>query len=543
MQMLKDFKKSTIYQIYPKSFQDTNNDGIGDLQGVIKRLPYLQKLGVDLIWLSPIYPSHQFDNGYDVDDYCAIDPVFGDFDDFEELITKANQCGIGIMLDMVFNHTSTYHEWFQKALAGDEKYQDYYILKDGKEDGSLPTNWDSKFGGPAWKYEEKLGKYYLHLYHEKQADLNWKNPEVREELVEVLKFWKNKGVKGFRFDVINVISKPDVFEDDFEGDGRRFYTDGPMVTPWLKELFSKAEIEDCVTVGELSSTSIENSIKYTNPENAGLSMAFNFHHMKVDYKDGQKWTLQEMDWFKFFELLDTWQEEVQEGNGWSAWFMNNHDQPRALSRFAKSDLFQYELASSIACLTHMMRGTPYVYQGEEIGMTNPGFTSIDDYVDYESINYYKILIANGISQEEALKILAAKSRDNARVPVRWDDSDLGGFTSARPWMAVHPDKSINYEEAIKNEDSIFYYYKDLIELRKNHLAISHGAYKNVYFDDKIYIFDRIIGEEKLRILMNFSDQKQDVSKFIPDNNTILLNNYKNFEPQVLYPYNSIILSY
>ncbi|MDO5026572.1 MAG: alpha,alpha-phosphotrehalase [Tissierellia bacterium] len=540
--MLKDFKKSTIYQIYPKSFQDTNNDGIGDLQGVIKRLPYLHKLGVDFIWLSPIYPSHQYDNGYDVDDYCAIDPIFGDFDDFKELVSKANNLGINIMLDMVFNHTSTYHDWFQKALAGDKKYQDYYIFKDAKGE-SLPTNWESKFGGPAWKYVDELGKYYLHLYHEKQADLNWKNPQLRQELVEVLKFWKDKGVRGFRFDVINVISKPDIFEDDFEGDGRRFYTDGPMVTPWLKDLFSQAGIEDFVTVGELSSTSIDNSINYTKPENASLSMAFNFHHMKVDYKDGQKWTLQAMDWYKFFDLLDTWQREVQKGNGWSAWFMNNHDQPRALSRFMENENFQYELATSLASLTHLMRGSPYVYQGEEIGMTNPGFKSIDDYVDYESINYYKILLDKGISKDQALKILSTKSRDNARVPMRWDASETGGFTNQNAWMAFHPDRSINYEDAIRNENSIFYFYKDLIALRKKHPAISHGVYEKVYFDDKIYIFDRINDGEKIRVFMNFSDQEVEISQFIPEHVKILSNNYKNFDSKSLHPYNSIVLSY
>lgn len=538
--MHKDFQRFSIYQIYPKSFQDTNDDGIGDLQGVIKRLPYLHKLGINFIWLSPIYPSHQYDNGYDVDDYCDIDPRFGNFDDFEELIKKAKEFDINIMLDMVFNHTSTYHKWFQNALSGDENYMDYYIFKDPK-DGSYPTNWQSKFGGSAWKYVEKLDKYYLHLYHEKQADLNWNNPKLRDELAEVLRFWKNKGVKGFRFDVINVISKPEVFEDDFEGDGRRFYTDGLMVMPWLNELFSKAEIEDCVTVGELSSTSIENSIKYTNPDHKGLSMAFNFHHMKVDYKDGDKWTLAPMDWLKFFELLDKWQAEVQEGNGWSAWFLNNHDQPRSLTRFAKDDKYRYELATALATLTHTMRGTPYIYQGEEIGMTNPKFDTIDQYQDYESTNYYNILLGKGISPENALEILAAKSRDNARVPIRWDDSEYGAFSNTKPWIPVHPDKSINYEEAIKDKDSILYFYKDLIKLRKEHDSIAFGEYKKVYFDDKVYIFERIFEEEKVRVVMNFSDQEIDCHECIKDKKEILINNY-NAVKDSLMPYQALVIS-
>lgn len=538
--MHKNYKEYTIYQIYPRSFQDTNDDGFGDLEGVIRRLPLLHKLGVDMIWLSPIYLSHQYDNGYDVDDYCSIDPKFGDFDTFDRMVQEAKKYNITFMLDMVFNHTSTHHEWFQKALAGDKKYQDYYIFRDNE--GKLPTNWESKFGGPAWKYVESLDKYYLHLYHENQADLNWKNPEVREELVEVLKFWKNKGVEGFRFDVINVINKPDVFEDDYKGDGRRFYTDGPMVITWLQELFDKADIKDCVTVGELSSTSIANSIKYTNPDNGGLSMAFNFHHMKVDYKDGEKWTLAPIDWSKFFELLDKWQDEVQKGNGWSAWFMNNHDQPRSLTRFAKSSEYQFELASALATLTHMMRGTPYVYQGEEIGMTNPKFDSIDQYKDYESTNYYKILLDKGMAPEEALKILAAKSRDNARVPIRWDDSELGDFTQGEPWMAVHPDKSINYKDTIDDSDSIFYFYQKLIALRKEHKPIAYGTYKKVYFDESVYVFDRDYEDEKIRIYLNFSDKEVDLSRFEEDDSKVLANNYDEESLSKFKPYQALISS-
>lgn len=542
--MLNKFKKYTIYQIYLRSFQDNDGDGIGDLEGVIERLPLISKLGIDFIWISPFYESHQYDNGYDVDDYKSIDPVFGDFEIFDRLVHKAKEFNIGIMLDMVFNHSSTYHKWFQKALQGDKEYQDYYIFKDNE--GSIPTNWQSKFGGSAWKYIEDLDKYYLHLFHEKQADLNWKNPKIMNEMVDVLKFWKSKGVTGFRFDVINLISKPDVYEDDNIGDGRRFYTDGPDVTRYLSELFSRADINDCVTVGELSSTTIEKSTAYTNPVNGTLDMAFNFHHLKVDYKDGDKWSVGNMDFKKFFALLDEWQAKVQEGGGWSAWFMNNHDQPRAISRFGDDKNYHYELATSLATLTHLMRGTPYVFQGEEIGMRNPNYDNITDYKDVESLNYYNILLERGYNSKDALYAIKQRSRDNGRTPMRWDSSEFGGFTTSIPWIKVNRDRDINYLYALENKESIFYFYRDLISLRTSHPAISEGRYNKIYFDDNIYAFKRSYEDEKIIVLINFSAHPQNldsqvVNLFKNHSYNILINNYESFDNLQLLAYQSLVL--
>ena len=537
------FKEYAIYQIYPKSFQDTNSDGFGDLEGVIKRLPLLAKLGIDMIWLSPFYKSHQYDNGYDVDDYKSIDPRYGDFEIFDRLVAEAKKHNIGIMLDMVFNHTSIHHKWFQEALKGNKKYQNYYIWKDSKED---ITNWESKFGGSAWEYCEELDKYYLHLYLPNQADLNWKNPEVRNEFSDVLRFWMDKGVKGFRFDVINVTTKPDVYEDDHIGDGRRFYTDGPQLMDWLHEIFTKAGFdESIVTVAELSSTSIENSNKYTNPKNGVFSMAFNFHHLKVDYVDGNKWTVTNMDWNDFFTLIDEWQIKAEEQDGWSAWFLNNHDQPRAVSRFGNPEKYHYESATALATLTHLMRGTPYIYQGEEIGMTNPDYESIDDYDDYESTNYYKILVENGTPEEDALKAINFKSRDNSRAPVRWDDSEYGGFSDVDPWIGVNKDKSINYMDAVNDKHSVFYHYQDLIRLRKDHKAIAYGSYKALYFDDKVYIFERAYEGERLIVLINVSEEDYELSDTIKEtikDGNIISNNYKDFDFSKLTPYQAVVVS-
>ena len=346
----------------------------GDLQGVLDKMDYLQELGVELLWSTPFFPSPQRDNGYDVSDYCAVDPRFGTMEELEELIAEADKRNIGLMFDMVFNHTSTEHELFQKALAGDEKYQNYYIFKDGTPD-KIPTNWASKFGGPAWEYVPSRGKWYLHLFDVTQADLNWENPEVREELKNVLRFWKAKGIKGFRFDVVNLISKPEIFENDYIGDGRRFYTDGRHVHEFLKEMVRDAGIADMTTVGEMSSTSLDNCVRYTAPKEQELSMVFSFHHLKVDYKDGDKWSLMTADLMKLKDLFCTWQEGMQAEDGWNAVFWCNHDQPRAVSRFGNEDKYWKESAKMLAAAIHLMRGTPYIYQGEEIGMTNPHYSN------------------------------------------------------------------------------------------------------------------------------------------------------------------------
>lgn len=505
-----NFSKSCVYQIYIKSFKDSNGDGIGDLGGIIEKLDYIKELGVDYIWITPFFRSPLNDNGYDVSDYRNIDPVFGSMQDLEKLISEADKRGIGLMLDMVFNHTSTEHEWFQKALTGDKKYMDYYYFIDGKPD-SPPTNWESKFGGSAWEYVPKLKKWYLHLFDVTQADLNWNNPEVRAELKDVLRFWKNKGIKGFRFDVINLVSKPDKFGDDYEGDGRRFYTDGPRIHEFLKELVQDSGISDMLTVGEMSSTSIDNCIRYSNPAEKELSMCFSFHHLKVDYSNGNKWSLMKPDFKKLKELLVSWQVGMQDGGGWNAVFWCNHDQPRAVSRFGDDVKYRAESAKALAAVIHLMRGTPYIFQGEEFGMTNAGFTSVDEYRDVESLNYYKIMLSNGVSESEALKILAAKSRDNGRTPVQWNGGKNAGFTTGEPWISPAKNyRSINAELESASPDSILDFYKKLIALRKEYSVISDGEFIPVEEpDERLFVYKRALENEELYVICNLSSDELD----------------------------------
>ncbi len=507
-----NFKDKVVYQIYPKSFQDSNGDGFGDLKGVAQRLDYLQELGVDYLWLTPFFISPQNDNGYDVANYREIDPRYGTMADLDELIYEADMRGIGLMLDMVFNHTSTEHEWFQRALKGEKKYQDYYIFKKG--DGqTLPTNWVSKFGGPVWNYVENLGKWYLHLFDPTQADLNWENPEVREELKSIINFWKEKGIKGFRFDVVNLISKPDIYEDDFLGDGRRFYTDGKKVHEYLKELVQDTGIQDMVTVGEMSSTSLENCIRYSNPEEEELSMCFNFHHLKVDYKDRKKWELMPADLKELKTLFKTWQEGMQEGQGWNALFWCNHDQPRIVSRLGNEEKYWKESAKMLATVIHFMQGTPYIYQGEELGMTNPHFTSISQYRDVESLNYYQILLENGKSKEEALHILAERSRDNSRTPMQWSGDKNAGFSKTDPWIEVQKNyESINVEVEENEADSILNFYKKLIHLRKEMPVVSKGTVR--FLDEEnegVIAYEREYEGTKLVVLCNLCEVEKEVA--------------------------------
>lgn len=507
-----DFNHKTVYQIYPKSFCDKNGDGFGDIRGVVEKLDYLQELGVDYLWLTPFFISPQRDNGYDVADYRNIDPKFGTMEDVEELIAQSAQRGMGIMLDMVFNHTSTEHEWFRKALAGDKKYQDYYIFKEGDPD-KFPTNWQSKFGGPAWEYVLDLKKWYLHLFDVTQADLNWDNPEVREELKEIIRFWKEKGVKGFRFDVVNLISKPEKMEDDWIGDGRRFYSDGPHLHEYLKELVRDTGIEDMVTVGEMSSTSLEHCIRYSAPEEKELSMCFNFHHLKVDYKDGNKWALMEPDYEKLKELFETWQMGMQEGNGWNAVFWCNHDQPRIVSRFGDEDRYWKESAKMLAGMIHLMRGTPYIYQGEEIGMLNAHYSSVHQYRDVESLNYYEILREEGKTEAEALEILAARSRDNGRAPMQWANTENGGFSQEEPWIPLSEKyrPEITVETQLLDEDSILNFYKKLIHLRKQLPVISEGRIEFIKTGQtKIMAYKRWYGDDILVVFCNMDSSKQSI---------------------------------
>lgn len=549
---VKNFKQSVVYQIYPRSFNDANGDGIGDLKGVIEKLDYLQKLGVDYIWLTPFYISPQRDNGYDIADYYHIDPRFGDMADFERLVEEAKKRNIDLMLDMVFNHTSTEHEWFKKALQGEEKYKNFYILKEGKDD-QPPTNWISKFGGSAWEYREEFNEYYLHLFDVTQGDLNWENPEVREEIYKVVNFWLEKGVKGFRLDVINLISKPEVFEDDAIGDGRRFYTDGPKIHEYLKELNENTfgKHEDVITVGEMSSTTLDNCIKYSNPEENELSMVFNFHHLKVDYKNQDKWTMMNFDFAMLKEIFKHWQEGMQEGNGWSAVFWCNHDQPRIVSRFGNEHEYHKESAKMLASAIHMMRGTPYIYQGEEFGMPNPGFNQIEQYRDVESINYYHILKEQGIAEQEILDILKSKSRDNSRTPMQWDGSANAGFTTGQPWIPIGQSaKEINAEKALEDEDSIFYFYQKLIALRKEHAVIAEGDFKMILeTHEKVMGYTRLHDDQLLIALNNFYGEETTVE--LPacvldkvKESKVLITNYQHTSELkkdiVLRPYESIV---
>lgn len=539
---MSNFENKVIYQIYPKSFYDSNADGFGDLQGIIEKLDYLAYLGVDMIWITPFFPSPQNDNGYDVADYCAVDPRYGTMDTFERLVKEAKKRNIDIMLDMVFNHTSTHHMWFQKALAGEEKYKNYYFFKKGKEDGSAPTNWESKFGGNAWEYVEEFDEYYLHLFDKTQADLNWENPEVRDELVKILQFWLNKGVYGFRFDVVNLISKPLIFEDDHEGDGRRFYTDGRHVHEFLKEINERTfgKEERIITVGEMSSTSLDNCVRYAGKNSHELAMVFNFHHLKVDYKNKEKWELQPFDFQELKQLFHTWQLGMQKHDAWNALFWDNHDQPRALSRFGNDKQYWKESAKMLATAVQLMRGTPYIYQGEEIGMTNAYFTNVNQYRDVESINYYDILKKQGKSEEETIHILQERSRDNGRTPIQWSAEPQAGFTTGTPWIQVIDNyKEINVEKNIEEEDSIFHYYRKLIQLRKEYDVIAKGSYEPLLeTHPQVFAYKRSYGTDSLIVVNNFYEEETTIDLAF-EGYKVLISNYAQKENEattVLRPY-------
>ena len=541
---MSSFRNSTVYQIYIKSYCDSNGDGIGDLNGIRSRLDYLKSLGIDYIWITPFFKSPMNDNGYDIADYFSVNPMFGTMEDAENLIREADERGIGLMFDMVFNHTSTDHEWFQKALTGDPKYMDYYIFKD-PVDGHEPTNWVSKFGGNAWEYVPSLGKYYLHLFDVSQADLNWENPAVREELKNVIRFWKMKGVKGFRFDVVNLISKPDVFEDDHIGDGRRFYTDGPRIHEHLKELVNDTGIADMMTVGEMSSTSLDNCVRYANPAERELKMVFSFHHLKVDYKGGDKWALMAPDMKALRDLFKKWQEGMQEGGAWNALFWCNHDQPRAVSRFGDDKNYWKESAKMLAVLTHMMRGTPYTYQGEEIGMTNAGYTSIEEYGDVESINYYKILLEEGKSSEEALHIIGERSRDNGRTPMQWDGSEQAGFTAGKPWLRIPDNHSyINVASEEQDPDSILAFYKMLVQFRKDSEIVADGEIRFLDTEtDDVIAYERTLKGEKLTVVCSMRGFDVPAPELAGlEGRRLLISNYVNAkETGVLRPYEARVI--
>ncbi|KMP38022.1 trehalose-6-phosphate hydrolase [Bacillus cereus] len=551
---MKDWHKSVVYQIYPKSFNSYYNRETGDIKGVTEKLDYLKELGVDYIWLTPIYQSPQNDNGYDVSDYYSIDPSYGTMEEFEELLAEAKVRNIEIMLDIVVNHSSTEHKWFKEAKEDkNSPYRNYYIWRDEK------NNWQSKFGGSAWKYDEKTEQYYLHLFDETQADLNWENEKLREEVYDMMRFWLDKGVTGFRLDVINLISKDQCFLND-EGstatsDGRKYYTDGPRVHEYLQEMNRNVFAgKDVITVGEMSSTTIDNCIKYSNPERNELSMTFSFHHLKVDYPNGDKWTKAEFDFIKLKEIMSNWQIEMQKGGGWNALFWCNHDQPRIVSRFGDDGKYRNESAKMLATAMHMLQGTPYIYQGEEIGMTNPKFESIEQYRDVESLNIYDIKLKEGLSKEEIIGILKQKSRDNSRTPMQWNEEMNSGFTTSTPWISVAENfKEINVEKALEDKESVFYHYKKLIELRKTYDVLTEGEY--AILDEnhpKIWAYTRTVNDEVLLVINNFYGEEITYSvqahvQLDGMKQEVLLSNYKDASKDIaklnLRPYESIVYRY
>jgi trehalose-6-phosphate hydrolase len=545
------WKKAVVYQIYPKSFKDTTGNGTGDIQGIIEKLDYLKELGVEVLWLTPIYKSPQRDNGYDISDYYAIQEEYGTMEDFERLLAEAHKRGLKIIMDIVINHTSTEHEWFKQARSSkDNPYRDFYIWKDGVN-GQAPTNWESKFGGSAWKYDVNTEQYYLHLFDVTQADLNWENENLRAALYEMMHFWLKKGVDGFRLDVINLISKDQNFLQD-DSDGRKFYTDGPKIHQFLHEMneqvFSKYDI---MTVGEMSSTSIENCIKYTNPTQEELNMAFSFHHLKVDYPNGDKWTNADFDFHSLKQILSNWQIGMNEGGGWNALFWCNHDQPRAVSRFGDDQNYHKESAKMLATALHFLQGTPYIYQGEEFGMTNPNFNSIDEYRDVESLNIFNIKKDEGMDEHEIIEILKQKSRDNSRTPVQWNATAHAGFTNGTPWIQTARNyQEINAEKALKDSNSIFFHYQKLIQLRKELDVITDGGYQSISNqDDRIFAYLRTSGSEQLLVINNFYNQEH--TFVLPAHlhldeydSEMLLSNYENSKPLSqeisLRPYESIV---
>ena len=543
-----DFRKSVVYQCYFKSFFDTDSDGVGDLNGVTAKLDYLKTLGVDYIWLNPFFPSPQRDNGYDVADYCAVDPQFGTMADFETLSNEAAKRGIRLLLDMVFNHTSTEHEWFRKALAGDKEYEDFYIWREGGADGTPPNNWESKFGGNAWQYVPEKGKWYLHLFDPTQADLNWENPRVRKELQNVLRFWMDKGVKGFRFDVVNLISKGS-YESDYEGDGRRFYTDGPRIHEFLHEMSAATFGTDAeiITVGEMSSTSIENCYRYAGADTGELSMVFSFHHLKVDFVGNEKWVLVPFDFAKLKNILFSWQTGMSDHNAWNAVFWCNHDQPRVVSRFGDEGEYWAPSAKMLGTVVHCLRGTPYVYQGEEIGMTNAGFTSLEQYQDVESINHYHILRSRGLHEDSVYDILRVHSRDNARTPMQWDAGAQGGFTTGTPWISVNPNHTcINAASQVGDPDSVFAHYQKLIALRKQYDVIAYGDFAPLdQQHPQVLAYTRRLGGEQLVVVNNFYRTEVDWTCPVDlDGFACLLSNYPDAAVQTklhLRPYESLVL--
>ena len=544
------WKEAVVYQIYPRSFCDSNGDGIGDLNGITSKLDYLKELGIDVIWLSPVYKSPNDDNGYDISDYEDIMTEFGNMDDFDKMLAAAHERGIKIVMDLVVNHTSDEHPWFVESRSSkDNEKRDYYIWKEGK-DGKEPTNWGSAFSGPAWKYDEKTDMYYLHLFSVKQPDLNWENPKVRKEVFDMMTRWCEKGIDGFRMDVISLISKPEGFPDakvvGLYGD-MNICANGPKVHDYLKEMNEKVLSKfDIMTVGETAGVTLDEAKKYANSEGSELNMVFQFEHMGLDGEGDFKWSTKHIPLVPLKENLTKWQLGLDEV-AWNSLYFCNHDQPRIVSRLGDdSDEFREVSAKCIATCLHMMQGTPYVYQGEELGMTNTVFKSVDDFRDLESINAYRELIESGLyTKEDMFPKIAHKSRDNARTPMQWDASENAGFTTGTPWIAVNPNyKKINVADQLKREDSVFHYYQKLIRLRKENEIIVYGNYELLLPEDEnIFAYTRTLDNKKLLVVCNFSKSEQKFDFQGYENAKVLISNYNRDagEDGILKPYEATVL--
>ena len=549
------WKESVVYQIYPRSFCDSNGDGIGDLNGITGKLDYLKELGIDVIWLSPVYKSPNDDNGYDISDYQAIMDEFGTMEDFDRMLATAHKKGIKIMMDLVVNHTSDEHKWFiESRKSTDNPYRDYYIWRPAKEDGSLPNNWGSCFSGPAWEYDKTTDMYFLHLFSKKQPDLNWDNPAVRQDVFDMMNWWLKKGVDGFRMDVISLISKEPGLPDKEPGiNGYATFNvsaNGPHVHEYLQEMRQKAlNNADTITVGECSGVTLEEAKKYARSDEKELNMVFQFEHMDVDSDEkAGKWTTRKMDLRNLKKILTRWQKGLQD-IAWNSLYWENHDQPRSVSRFGNdSDEYREISAKMLATCIHMMQGTPYVYQGEELGMTNCPFNTLDNFRDLESINAFHELTEQGkMTEEDMMAAIGYKGRDNARTPMQWDDSAYAGFSTANPWIMVNPNYTkINAKDQINREDSVFKYYQKLIKLRHESELIVYGTYDLILDDDKdIYAYIRTLGDEKLIVYCNFSENTREVE--LPEefvNKKVLISNYSDAKANqkiTLRPYEAIVI--
>lgn len=509
------WKESVVYQIYPRSFYDSNGDGIGDINGITSKLDYLKELGIDVIWLSPVYESPNDDNGYDISNYQAIMKEFGTMEDYEHMLQEAHKRGIKIVMDLVVNHTSDEHPWFiESRKSKDNPYRDYYIWREGK-DGKEPNNWGSCFSGSAWKYDETTDMYFLHLFSKKQPDLNWENEKVRQEVYTMMKWWLDKGVDGFRMDVISLISKEQDFPDGIAGiNGYASFNtpaNGPRVHEFLQEMRREVlDQYDTLTVGECSGVTLEEAKQYANAQGTELNMVFQFEHMDVDADGENKWTDKKMDLRDLKEVLSRWEVGL-DGIAWNSLFFENHDQPRSVSRFGNDENYWEESAKMLATCLHMMQGTPYIYQGQELGMTNVPFETIEDFRDLDSINAYHELVEEKkiFTKDEMMKYLRYKSRDNARTPFQWDDSENAGFTTGTPWIMVNPNyKKINANEQLKRQDSIFHYYQKLIQLRKQEPVVVYGHYELLDPEsEQLYIYKRILEQEEVLVICNFSDRE------------------------------------